>query len=104
MTGKGNLKNKAPRKRKVDESKDSATAKVVTLKVGLMTNPKDTGTLKPVRGSLLAVSIPVSSNSNDVKAKAVEKLSRFNQSISNCASMYYLLCPDFTSAGKLPGT
>ena len=52
-----------------------------------MTYPKDTGTLKPVRGSLLAVSIPVSSNGNDVRAKAVEKLSRFNQTISNCASM-----------------
>lgn len=100
----GHFKNKAPKKRKVDENKDSATAKVVTIKVGLMTYRKDTGTLKPVRGSLLAVSIPVSSNSNDLRAKAVEKLSRFNQAISNCASMYYLLYPDFTRAEKLPGT
>ena len=83
----GHFKNKAPKKRKADENKDSAAAKVVTIKVGLMTYAKDTGTLKPVRGSLLAVSIPVSSNSNDVRAKAVEKPSRFNQTISNCASM-----------------
>ena len=83
----GHFKNKALKKRKVDENKDSATAKVVTMKVGIMTYREDTGTLKPVRGSLLAVSIPVSSNSNDVRARAVEKLSRFNQTISSCASM-----------------
>ena len=100
----GHFKNKALKKRKVDENKDSATAKVVTIKVGIVTYREDTGTLKPVRGSLLAVSIPVSSNSNDVRARAVEKLSRFNQTISSCASMYYLLYPDFTRAEKLPGT
>ena len=32
----GQFKNKAPKKRKVDENKDSATAKVVTIKVGLI--------------------------------------------------------------------
>ena len=43
----GHFKNKAPKKRKVDKNKDSAAAKVVTIKVGLMTYRKDTVTLKP---------------------------------------------------------
>ena len=43
----GHFKNKAPKKRKVNENKDSAPAKVVTIKVGLMTYRKDTVTLKP---------------------------------------------------------
>ena len=100
----GHFKNNTTKKRKVDENNDSHAAKMVTIKVGIMTYREDTGTLKPVRGSLLTVSMPISSNSVDVKAKAVEKLSRFNQTISNCPSIYYLLYPDFTRAEKLPGT
>ena len=37
----GHFKNKAPKKRKVNENKDLATAKVVTIKVGLMIYRKD---------------------------------------------------------------
>ena len=48
--------------------------------------------------------MPSSSNSKDVKAKAVGKLSRFNQTVSKCPSVYYLLYPDFTRVQKLPGT
>ena len=37
----GHFKNRAPKKRKVNENKDSATAKVVTIKVGLTIYRKD---------------------------------------------------------------
>ena len=100
----GHFKNKASKKRKVDDNTDSPMEKMVTIKVGIMAYREDTVTLKPVRGSLLAVAMSVSSNSKDVRAKAVEKLSRFNQTVSNCPSIYYLLYPDFTRVEKLPGT
>lgn len=96
----GHFKNKASKKRKTDNN----TEKLVTIKIGMITYRKDTGTLKPVRGSQLAVSVSPSSNSREVRAKAVEKQSRFNQSISKFPDVYYLLYPDLTQVVNLPGT
>lgn len=96
-----NTKSKASGKRKTDETDKE---KLVTCKIAFMTYREDTGCLKLVRGSQHSLSISPAINAYELRRKAVEKLSRFNRSLSNYPEHYCLLYPDLTLVCMIPGT
>lgn len=96
-----NPKSKASGKRKSNETDKE---KVVTCKIALMTYREDTDRLKLVRGSQHSLSVSPATNAYELRRKAVEKLSRFNRSLSNFPEHYCLLYPDLTLVCMIPGT
>ena len=91
------FKSKASGKRKSNETDKE---KLVTCKIALMTYREDTGCLKLVRGSQHALSVSPATNACELKRKAVEKLSRFNCSLTNYPEHYCMLYPDLTFVCK----
>ena len=96
-----NTKSKASGKRKTNETEKE---KLVTCKIAFMTYREDTGRLKLVRGSQHSLSLSPAINAYELRRKAVEKLSRFNRSLSNSPEHYCLLYPDITLVCMIPGT
>ena len=95
------FKSKASGKRK---SSETDKEKLVTCKIALMTYREDTGCLKLVRGSQHALSVSPVTNACELKRKAVEKLSRFNRSLTCYPEHYCMLYPDLTLVCMIPGT
>mgnify|MGYP002803435391 CR=1 FL=1 len=95
------FKSKASGKRKSNENDKD---KLVTCKIALMTYREDTGSLKLVRGSQHALSVPPATNAFELKRKAVEKLSRFNRSLTNYSEHYCMLYPDLMLVCMIPVT
>lgn len=86
------------------KSNETDREKVVTCKIALMTYREDADRLKVVRGSQHSLSVVPATNAYELKRKAVEKLSRFNSSLSNYPEHYCMLYPDLTLVCMIPGT
>lgn len=96
------FQSKSSKKQKTGEK--TASEKLVNIKTAVMTYREDHGTLKVVRGTQHTVSVSPNINAKDLRMKVVEKQSRFNRHVTNCAYAYYLLYPDMNLIEKIPGT
>lgn len=97
---RGHFTNKS-KKRKTEEK--APQEKLANVKIGTMTYREELGELKIIRGGNHTVSVLPSVGVKELLVRAVDKHSRFNRSLSNRVDEYYLLYPDKTRVGKLPG-
>ena len=86
--------------------KQKIVIKEVKLKIGTITYRPEIDELKVSRGPSTNHAILVSPSAGvlELLQKAVEKHSRFNRKMSDHVDEYFLLYPDKSRVGKLPGT